>query len=117
MLICQIAVLSHQFQEGSERAWAFGWWGIIFGIGLGFGPIIGGTIAALLSWEWVFLIHVPLAAIALLLAANGVQEFRDRNVKMLYGGLSVWLLAAISFCVFPSRASRPSCLAQEASQT
>jgi MFS family permease len=43
MLICQIAVLSHEFKEGRERAIAWGWWGIIFGIGLGFGPIIGGA--------------------------------------------------------------------------
>jgi MFS family permease len=50
MLICQIAVLSHQFQGGRERAAAFAWWGVIFGIGLGFGPIIGGGIAALLDW-------------------------------------------------------------------
>ena len=50
MLICQIAVLSHQFQGGRERAAAFSWWGVIFGIGLGFGPIVGGGIAALLDW-------------------------------------------------------------------
>ena len=36
------AVLSHEFQGGRERAVALGWWGVIFGIGLGFGPIIGG---------------------------------------------------------------------------
>ena len=51
MLICQIAVLSHQFRQGRERAVAFGWWGIIFGIGLGFGPIIGGAIVALVGLE------------------------------------------------------------------
>ncbi|RUU14972.1 MFS transporter, partial [Mesorhizobium sp. M7A.T.Ca.TU.009.01.3.2] len=41
MLICQLAVLSHEFREGRERAVAWGWWGVIFGTGLGFGPIIG----------------------------------------------------------------------------
>jgi predicted MFS family arabinose efflux permease len=46
MLICQVAVLSHQFNEGPERARAFSAWGIILGIGLGFGPIIGGMIVA-----------------------------------------------------------------------
>src|ERR1700753_833459 len=30
MLICQVAVLSHQFREGEERVKAFGAWGIIF---------------------------------------------------------------------------------------
>ncbi|PIK73872.1 MFS transporter, partial [Methylobacterium frigidaeris] len=46
MLACQIAVLSHQFRDGPDRGVAFGWWGIIFGIGLGFGPLVGGAIVA-----------------------------------------------------------------------
>jgi MFS family permease len=62
---------------------AFGWWGIIFGIGLGFGPIVGGAIVALSSWEWVFLIHAPLAAATLLLAIAGVQESRDPGAASL----------------------------------
>lgn len=83
MLIGQIAVLSFEFKGGHERAVAFGWWGVIFGIGLGFGPIIGGGIAAALSWEWVFLVHVLLAAVALVLTATGVHESRDPKASHL----------------------------------
>ncbi len=46
MLVCQFALLSHQFPTSAERAKAFGTWGIVFGIGLGFGPIIGAGIVA-----------------------------------------------------------------------
>ena len=70
MLICQVAVLSHQFQEGKERVKAFGVWGIIFGIGLGFGPIIGGMIVAVSNWQWVFLVHVLLSVVTLILPSN-----------------------------------------------
>lgn len=98
MLICQIAVLSHQFQAGRARAVAFGWWGIIFGIGLGFGPIIGGAIVALLSWEWVFLVHVPLGAISLFLAASGVRESRDPGASTLDLAGIVTLSLAV-FCL------------------
>jgi len=83
MLICQIAVLSHQFREPRERGMAFGWWGIIFGIGLGFGPVVGGLIVALWSWQWVFLVHVVLSIVTLTLALNGVQESRDPDAKHL----------------------------------
>lgn len=83
MLICQVAVLSHQFQEDRERSKAFGAWGIIFGIGLGFGPIIGGVIVALASWRWVFLIHVLIAVLTLILVVVGVQESRDPHAKKL----------------------------------
>src|SRR5699024_1661829 len=42
-----------------------------------FGPIIGGGIAAMSSWEWVFLIHVLLAVVAFALAWSGIHESKD----------------------------------------
>jgi EmrB/QacA subfamily drug resistance transporter len=83
MLIGQIAVLSYEFKEGRERAIAFGWWGVIFGIGLGFGPVVGGGIAAILSWKWVFLVHVLLSVVALVLTATGVHESKDPKADNL----------------------------------
>lgn len=83
MLICQLAVLSHEFQEGRERAVAWGWWGVIFGVGLGFGPIIGGGIVALSSWQWVFLVHVAFAIVAFALALTGVHESKDPGAGRL----------------------------------
>lgn len=83
MVICQIAALSHQFQEGPSRSRAFAAWGIIFGVGLGFGPMIGSAIAVLLDWTWVFLIQVPLAALTLALIAWSVDESRDPEARHL----------------------------------
>jgi EmrB/QacA subfamily drug resistance transporter len=83
MLICQVAILSHQFQEGRERSRAFAAWGIIFGIGLGFGPIIGGVIVAVSNWQWVFLIHILVSVVALALVFAGVQESRDPHARHL----------------------------------
>lgn len=83
MLIGQVAVLSYEFNGGRERAIAFGWWGVIFGIGLGFGPIVGGGIAAFLSWKWVFLVHVLFAVIAVVLTVSGVHESRDPKASSL----------------------------------
>ena len=83
MVICQIAALSHQFQEGPARSRAFAAWGIIFGVGLGFGPMIGSAIAVMLDWTWVFLIQVPLAVITLALIAWSVDESRDPEAKHL----------------------------------
>jgi EmrB/QacA subfamily drug resistance transporter len=96
MLICQVAVLSHQFQGGRERAAAFAWWGVVFGIGLGFGPIIGGGIAALIDWTWVFLVHVVFAILALILAVGGVAESKDPNA----GRLDVAGILTLSLSVF-----------------
>ncbi len=98
MLICQIAVLSHQFQSGRQRGIAFSWWGIIFGIGLGFGPIVGGATVALMSWEWVFLVHVVLSGVTMALALAGVEESRDPGAESLDIAGMVTLSAAV-FCI------------------
>nr|WP_281434987.1 MFS transporter [Rhizobium lemnae] len=96
MLACQVAILSHQFQNGPERGVAFAWWGIIFGLGLGFGPIIGGALVELTSWHWVFLIHVAIAALTILLARSGVQESVDPNA----GRIDFLGMATLSIGVF-----------------
>ena len=98
MLVCQIAILSHQFRTARERGMAFGWWGIVSGVGLGFGPIIGGAIVALWSWVWVFLVHVVLGAGTWLLAAGGVGESRDPEAARLDLAGMVTLSAAV-FCL------------------
>ncbi|QCL96505.1 MFS transporter [Agrobacterium tumefaciens] len=98
MLVCQIAILSHQFRTARERGMAFGWWGIVSGVGLGFGPIIGGAIVALWSWEWVFLVHVVLGAGTWLLAAGGVGESRDPEAARLDLAGMVTLSVAV-FCL------------------
>lgn len=98
MLICQIAILSTQFRQGRARGRAFAWWGIVFGAGLGFGPIVGGAILALASWEWVFLVHVVLAAVTLGLTQAGVQESRDPQATRLDVAGMVTLSVAV-FCL------------------
>jgi EmrB/QacA subfamily drug resistance transporter len=88
MLACQVAVLSHQFRDGPERGRAFAWWGIVFGLGLGFGPIVGGAIVAFLSWKWVFLVHVVLALLTVAFARLGVVESSDPHEgKIDIGGM------------------------------
>ncbi|WP_426391805.1 MFS transporter [Variovorax sp. R-27] len=101
MLICQLAVLSHQFQEGKERSKAFAIWGVVFGMGLGFGPIIGGAIVALSNWQWVFLVHVPLAAVAVALVFGSVEESSDPDAQKLdLPGIVTLSLAVLGLTYF-----------------
>lgn len=96
MLICQIAILSRQFADPVRRSKAFAWWGIVFGAGLGLGPIIGAGIVALSSWQWVFLVHVPLALLAAALGWVGVQGAMDTPAGKL-DSLGIVLLALTVF--------------------
>lgn len=83
MLTCLIAILSFQFPQGKPRSRAFAAWGITFGFGLGFGPIIGGMLVAWFSWQWVFLVHGFIALLTLILALKNVVESRDTEAKKL----------------------------------
>jgi EmrB/QacA subfamily drug resistance transporter len=98
MLVCQIAILSHQFRTAHERSMAFGWWGIVSGVGLGFGPIIGGAIVAVWSWKWVFLVHVALSIVTLTMAASGVRESRDPDATRL-DLIGITTLSVAVFCL------------------
>ncbi|OWP49338.1 MFS transporter [Pseudomonas nitroreducens] len=96
MLICQVAVLTSQFSDPAERVRAFAAWGVVFGIGLGFGPIVGSVIVALASWQWVFLVHGPLALLTLALAQYGAVESRDPAAERLdVGGMLTLSLAVL----------------------
>jgi len=83
MLICSIALLSYQFQDARDRGRAFATWGVVSGIGLGFGPIVGSAIIALAGWEWIFLVHLPLALLTLAIAAGTITESHDPDASSL----------------------------------
>lgn len=54
--------------------------GLMFGlsnIGTALGPIVGGGLAATAGWRWVFIINVPIAAVAIILGARRLTESRD----------------------------------------
>lgn len=105
MLTCQMAILSHQFQAGRERGRAFAIFGIVFGAGLGFGPIIGGAIVALSNWHWVFLVHVPLSALTWVLIALGAQESRDPQAhKLDRAGIATLSLAVLGLTYYLTQA-------------
>lgn len=96
MLTCLIAILSFQFPTGKLRSRAFAAWGITFGFGLGFGPIIGGMLVAWLSWQWVFLVHGFIALLTLILALQNVVESRNNDAKKLdLGGLITLSLTVV----------------------
>lgn len=106
MLICLVSVLSHQFPQGAARSRAFSTWGIMLGIGLGFGPLIGGMIVALADWRWVFWVHVLIAALTFFLAAIAVQESRDPDAGTLdLAGIVTLSLAVFGLAFFVTQGS------------
>lgn len=54
--------------HGKQRATALAVWGAVASAGVAVGVVLGGMLTTWLSWEWVFLVNVPVGAITALLA-------------------------------------------------
>jgi EmrB/QacA subfamily drug resistance transporter len=71
-----LAMISAVFHP-DDRAAAIGRWTGLAGVSTALGPFLGGWLIDVVSWRWVFLINVPLAAVAVALALRSVPETRS----------------------------------------
>ncbi|MGH3444486.1 MAG: MFS transporter, partial [Nocardioidaceae bacterium] len=62
----------------SERGRVQGWLSSVWGISAVIAPAIGGLFAEYVSWRWIFLVNLPIGAIALTLIVRGVHEKVER---------------------------------------
>ena len=77
MLPTTMALVSATF-SGQRRSTALGTMGGIAAVAGAAGPVIGGVLTATLGWPAVFLINVPLAAIAVIIALTVIPADVDQ---------------------------------------
>jgi EmrB/QacA subfamily drug resistance transporter len=74
-----LSMVTLLFSEEKERATALSIWGGLAGLGATVGVLLGGVLSDLASWPWVFLINLPVAAVALALVPRLVAESRSSS--------------------------------------
>lgn len=80
MVIASVVATIGAAFHARERVLAYGMWTAAFGSGSAFGPVAGGLLADGPGWRWVMLGCVPIAVLALALAAPLVPQTRtDRR--------------------------------------
>ncbi|MFF2091813.1 MFS transporter [Paenibacillus sp. NPDC058174] len=91
-----MAVIPVLFEE-EERSKAIGVWVMSNAIGIPLGPIAGGWLLNHFSWGSIFLINVPLVAIALIAVTILLKESRNTSQSRIdYAGILLSSLGLIS---------------------
>lgn len=88
-----LAILRATFPP-EQLSRAVGIWGATSALAVASGPIIGGLLVVHVSWESIFLLNLPLGAIALATTLAVVAESRDPGEQGRFDILGVLLLSA-----------------------
>jgi EmrB/QacA subfamily drug resistance transporter len=99
-----LSILTTTFPDSGERTKALGVWSAIAAGGGAFGLLLGGVLTDLLSWQWVFIVNVPVGIGAFLAASRLVPEshaelehrsFDAAGAVSVTGGLVVLVYAIV----------------------
>src|SRR5215211_3924518 len=95
-----LSILTTTFTEGRERNIALGAWGAVGGFGAAAGVLLGGILTDLLSWEWIFLVNIPVGVTGFVLAPILLNESRDARVKTYDVPGAILVTAGLSLSVY-----------------
>ena len=101
-----LSILTNVFPR-EERGKAIGIWAGMAAIGIGLGPLLGGLLLEWFSWPSVFLVNVPVAAVAILAGTALIPESRDPSpgrFDIAGAGLSIAALVSLVYGVIEAPA-------------
>ncbi len=97
-----LSLLTHVFTDTRERAMAIGIWAATAGAGVALGPVLGGVLLDHFWWGSIFIVNVPVVAVAFVAAPRLVPESRDaasHRIDWLGAVLSAVGLVALVWAV------------------
>ncbi|MFI2236858.1 MFS transporter [Streptomyces chrestomyceticus] len=81
--------------QGRDRGVAFGIWGGTSGAAAAVGPVLGGVLTQYIDWRAIFLVNLPLTAVAVWITLRSVQESHgDRTARIDWPGAGAFTLCA-----------------------
>jgi EmrB/QacA subfamily drug resistance transporter len=89
-----LALLSTVFTDRQEKAIAVGVWSGVSGLAIALGPVLGGFLLQHFRWGSIFIVNLPVIAVALLLGAVLVPESKDASPGR-FDGLGALLSVAV----------------------
>ncbi|TCP40671.1 EmrB/QacA subfamily drug resistance transporter [Tamaricihabitans halophyticus] len=90
-----ISTVASDLYSIAERGRVQAWLSSVWGISAVVAPMLGGAFAEYVSWRWIFLVNLPIGAVALFLLVRYLHEdVPNTRRKVDYLGASLVLLAA-----------------------
>ncbi|CAM5323712.1 MFS transporter OS=Streptomyces rimosus subsp. rimosus (strain ATCC / DSM 40260 / JCM 4667 /NRRL 2234) OX=1265868 GN=SRIM_021665 PE=4 SV=1 [Streptomyces rimosus subsp. rimosus] len=81
--------------HGRDRGVAFGIWGGTSGAAAAVGPLLGGVLTQYVDWRAIFLVNLPLTAVAMWITLRSVPESHgDRTGRIDWPGAGAFTLCA-----------------------
>jgi EmrB/QacA subfamily drug resistance transporter len=102
-----LSLLISVFTDPRERAMAIGLWAATAGLGVALGPVVGGFLLDHFWWGSIFIVNVPLTAIALASGWKLLPDSRDpvaRGIDWTGAGLSGAGLVAFVWAIIEAPA-------------
>ncbi len=94
-----LSILTNVFPR-HERPKAIAIWAATFGLGVPIGPVVGGWLLQHFWWGSVFLINIPIIAIALVAAIFLVPESKDPHARPLDPGGALLSIAGLGTLIY-----------------
>jgi EmrB/QacA subfamily drug resistance transporter len=99
-IMATVNTLAGDLYDIKERGAIQGWLSSVWGVAAIAGPMLGGALAEYVSWRWIFLVNVPVGAVALVLIGVFLHEsFERRQHRIDYAGAAL-VLAALGTLIF-----------------
>lgn len=84
--------------EPAERARVAGFFGLVFALSSVVGPYLGGFLADMLSWRWVFYVNVPVGMAAMTLALTKMPPLRSgQRLPIDWAGAGLLVAVVVPF--------------------
>jgi MFS family permease len=99
-IMATVSTLAGDLYSVRERGAVQGWLASVWGVAAIIGPLLGGAFAEYVSWRWIFLVNLPVGALALaLIVAHLHESFERRHPRIDYAG-SALVLGSVGTVIF-----------------
>jgi EmrB/QacA subfamily drug resistance transporter len=93
-----LSIITAVFTDHAERTRAIGLWSAVSGLGVAIGPVAGGWLLTHFNWDSIFLVNLPIVAIALvaghwLIPASRVSGSADDTGRLDLAGAALSVAA------------------------